>query len=120
MDSNTSVDPRLSASTEEIVAGLNDLLQLDHDAINSYEIAMERLENRDYASQIAGYRMDHERHVRELTELEPVNAEDPAFVALFRELRDRSAELGKRRGIPPEMLQQFMSGVTEMPWTTWE
>lgn len=70
MDSNTTrVDPRQSASTEEIVAGLNDLLQLDHDAIGSYEIAMERLEDRDHASQIAGFRLDHERHVRELTEL---------------------------------------------------
>lgn len=70
MDSNTTrVDPRQSASTEEIVAGLNDLLQLDHDAIGSYEIAMERLEDRDHASQIAGFRLDHERHVRDLNEL---------------------------------------------------
>lgn len=70
MDINTTrVDPRQSASTEEIVAGLNDLLQLDHDAIGSYEVAMERLEDRDHASQIAGFRLDHERHVRELTEL---------------------------------------------------
>jgi ATP-dependent Lon protease len=52
-------------------------------------------------------------HVREMTELEPVNAEDPAFLALYRELRDRAAELGRRRGIPAEMLQQIMEGVTE-------
>lgn len=70
MDINTTrVDPRQNASTEEIVAGLNDLLQLDHDAIGSYEVAMERLEDRDHASQIAGFRLDHERHVRELTEM---------------------------------------------------
>ena len=52
-------------------------------------------------------------HVREMTDLAPVNAEDPAFIALYRELRDRAAELGKRRGIPPEMLQQFMDGIQE-------
>jgi ATP-dependent Lon protease len=52
-------------------------------------------------------------HVREMEEQEPVNPEDPAFIALFRELRERAADLGKRRGIPPEMLQQFMQGVTE-------
>ena len=52
-------------------------------------------------------------HVRAMTEQPPVNAEDPAFVALNRELRDRAAELGRRRGIPAEMLQQFMEGVTE-------
>ncbi|MBV9110479.1 MAG: endopeptidase La [Gemmatimonadetes bacterium] len=52
-------------------------------------------------------------HVREMTDLAPVNAEDPAFIALYRELRDRAAELGRRRGIPPEMLQQFMEGIQE-------
>ncbi|HEX5727161.1 MAG TPA: endopeptidase La, partial [Longimicrobiaceae bacterium] len=52
-------------------------------------------------------------HVRPLDDLAPVNPEDPAFLALFRELRDRAADLGRRRGIPPEMLQQFMEGVTE-------
>ncbi|HEX9937068.1 MAG TPA: endopeptidase La [Longimicrobium sp.] len=51
--------------------------------------------------------------VREMQDLAPVNAEDPAFIALYRELRDRAAELGKRRGIPPEMLQQFMDGIQE-------
>ena len=51
--------------------------------------------------------------VRSMDDQEPVNAEDPAFLALFRELRERAAEMGKRRGIPPEMLQQFMEGVTE-------
>ncbi|HET7461428.1 MAG TPA: endopeptidase La [Longimicrobium sp.] len=51
--------------------------------------------------------------VREMEDLPPVNAEDPAFIALYRELRDRAAELGKRRGIPPEMLQQFMDGIQE-------
>jgi ATP-dependent Lon protease len=43
----------------------------------------------------------------------PASEDDPAFLALYQELRTRSADLGKRRGIPPEMLQQFMEGVTE-------
>jgi ATP-dependent Lon protease len=51
--------------------------------------------------------------VRLMEDIEPLNEEDPAFVALYRELRDRSAELGRRRGIPPEMLQQFMEGVRQ-------
>jgi ATP-dependent Lon protease len=36
-----------------------------------------------------------------MQDLEPIAADDPAFLALYRELRDRAAELGKRRGIPP-------------------
>lgn len=57
-----------SVPTGEIVKGLNDLLQLDHDAIGAYRVAVEKLENRDWAMQISGYLTDHERHLRELTE----------------------------------------------------
>jgi rubrerythrin len=56
-------------ATAEILEGLNDLLQLDHDAVGAYEIAMEKLNDRDHADQIAGFRRDHERHIRELNEL---------------------------------------------------
>jgi ATP-dependent Lon protease len=51
--------------------------------------------------------------IRQMEDQQPVSAEDPAFLALFRELRERAAELGRRRGIPAEMLQQFLEGVTE-------
>jgi len=51
--------------------------------------------------------------LEELAEVTPERPEDAAFQALYTELRERSAELGKRRGIPPEMLQQFMEGVQE-------
>ena len=51
--------------------------------------------------------------LREMDDQPVVSPQDAAFQALYRELRERSAELGKRRGIPPEMLQQFMEGVTE-------
>ncbi len=54
---------------QEVLDGLNDLLQLDHDALAAYDVAIAKLEDRDHASQIAGYRRDHERHVRELNEL---------------------------------------------------
>jgi ATP-dependent Lon protease len=36
---------------------------------------------------------------------------DAAFIALDRELRDRAAELGRRRGMPPEALAQIVQGV---------
>src|SRR5690606_27972673 len=51
--------------------------------------------------------------VRQMPDIPPADAEDPAFTALYRELRERSTELGRRRGIPNEMLRQFLDGVTE-------
>ncbi|MEX2584109.1 MAG: ferritin-like domain-containing protein [Gemmatimonadota bacterium] len=53
----------------EVISGLNDLLQLDHDAIGAYDIAVEQLENREHALQIEGFKRDHERHIRELNDL---------------------------------------------------
>ncbi len=58
-----------SPAAAEVIEGLNDLLQLDHDAIGAYEIAIEHLEDRDHAAMIEGFRGDHERHVRALNEL---------------------------------------------------
>lgn len=69
MDSNTTIGGGHAPATSEVLHGLNDLLQLDHDAVGAYEIAMEKLQDRDHADQIAGFRRDHERHIRELNEL---------------------------------------------------
>src|SRR5262245_19401213 len=39
--------------------------------------------------------------------------DDPAFQALDKELRDRAAELGTRRGVPAEALNQLIQGVED-------
>jgi rubrerythrin len=64
-------DDRISAppsSPSEILDGLNDLLQLDHDSIGAYEIAIEQLENREHALQIDAFRRDHQRHIQQLND----------------------------------------------------
>jgi ATP-dependent Lon protease len=48
-----------------------------------------------------------------LERLPPSNISDPAFQALDKELRDRAAELGTRRGVPAEALNQLIQGVDE-------
>src|SRR5687767_15176787 len=40
--------------------------------------------------------------VTHVEEMAPVNEEDPAFVALYKEIRERAAELGERRGLREE------------------
>ncbi len=49
----------------------------------------------------------------EMDTLEPKDPQDPAFQALDTELRDRAAELGTRRGVPAEALNQLIQGVDE-------
>jgi ATP-dependent Lon protease len=51
--------------------------------------------------------------VREAEEMLPLNAEDPAFVALHREARTRAADLGQKSGLPDEVVQQVLAGVNE-------
>ena len=43
----------------------------------------------------------------------PISVEDPSFQALDRELRERAAELGTRRGVPAEALNQLIQGVDD-------
>jgi ATP-dependent Lon protease len=45
--------------------------------------------------------------------LSPTDLEDPAFQALDSELRERAAELGTRRGVPAEALNQLIQGVDD-------
>lgn len=66
---------------------LNDLIQLDFDAIEAYEAAVDRLENRSFADQLRAFQADHERHTRELgpivTELGGTPAEGSGAKALL-------------------------------------
>ncbi len=49
----------------------------------------------------------------EMDRQEPRDPSDPAFQALDRELRERAAELGTRRGVPAEALNQLIRGVDD-------
>ena len=51
--------------------------------------------------------------VRSLDDLPPVNINDPSFVALHKELRARSAELGQKSGLPEEVVQQVLNGIDD-------
>ncbi|GIW52879.1 MAG: Lon protease [Gemmatimonadales bacterium] len=46
-------------------------------------------------------------------DLPPAAPEDPAFLALEKELRERAAELGHKSGLPEEVVQQILDGVRD-------
>ncbi|HYH80231.1 MAG TPA: ferritin-like domain-containing protein [Longimicrobium sp.] len=52
-----------------LLALLNDLLALDHDAIQAYSIAIGRISRAEYREALAGFRGDHQRHVDQLTQI---------------------------------------------------
>src|SRR4051812_21213109 len=51
--------------------------------------------------------------VMPVDEMKPVTETDPTFVALHKELRERAAELGERRGLPEEVVHQVLDAVTD-------
>jgi ATP-dependent Lon protease len=70
-------------------------------------------ENRGIAMKIVEKDGHLQAIVREAEEMQPLNAQDPAFVALSRELRERAAELGNKAGLPEEVVQQVLEGVED-------
>src|SRR6202035_233435 len=80
------------------LAGMQLLLQGEHRAI-----AM-RIVERDGRL---------EATAREAEEMQPLDAEGASFVALFREVRERAAELGRKAGLPDEVVQQVLAGISD-------
>lgn len=56
-------------STEDIAKNLSNLVELDFDAIAAYKAAIERLENPTYKAKLTEFLGDHERHIRELSDV---------------------------------------------------
>ena len=51
--------------------------------------------------------------IMDIEEMSPLDEKDPAFEALHKEIRERAAELGERRGLPEEVVHQVLDSVTE-------
>ena len=53
--------------------------------------------------------------VVEAVDQAPIKPTDPAFVALFREARERAGELGEKSGLPDEVVRQVLEEVADKP-----
>src|SRR5690348_3104648 len=51
--------------------------------------------------------------VREAADLPPLDEQNLAFVALYREARDRASDLGQKSGLPEDVVKQVLDGVSE-------
>jgi rubrerythrin len=62
-------DSTMPPAGAELIAELNDLLALDHDAVQAYSLAIGAISNAEYRDALAGFRGDHQRHIDQLTQL---------------------------------------------------
>src|SRR5215207_3124191 len=58
-----------TSSDAKLIAELNDLLQLDHDAVEAYTIAIDRIRDAARRESLVAFRADHKRHIEELAAL---------------------------------------------------
>jgi ATP-dependent Lon protease len=77
---------------------------------------MRLLLNGDYRAVAVRYEEQDEflvAAVHPADEMPPIDPQDATFTALYRETRERAAELGRRAGMPKEAVQQFLAETTE-------
>ena len=66
---STAYVPADERSIAMLVGELNDLLQLDYDAVAAYALALKALDDPAHQDAVRRFKSDHERHIEELTEL---------------------------------------------------
>jgi len=61
--------PTETLNSDSIIKKLSDVVELDYDAIAAYDAAIERLEDSGLKAKLQELKKDHERHVREFSEV---------------------------------------------------
>ena len=51
--------------------------------------------------------------VQRMQDMPPLDDEDPAYTALHKEVRERAAQLSRLRGVPKEIIDHLLGGVTD-------
>ena len=77
---------------------------------------MRLLLNGDYRAVAVRYEEQDEylvAAVHSAEEMSPIDPDEATFTALYRETRERAAELGRRAGMPKEAVQQFLAETKE-------
>jgi hypothetical protein len=89
--------------TAELVALLNDLLQLDYDAVSAYRLAIRELDSPSLTTQLEAHLRDHERHIEELgahiEQLDGVKMPVPHLTGAFKLAVQAAAAPGGDRAV---------------------
>ncbi len=73
-------------TASDVVDMLNDLIQLDYDAIQAYEAAIGRIDNSEHQRQLTAFRDDHRRHTEELGRVVSEYGAEPATGASMKQV----------------------------------
>ncbi|HUF78203.1 MAG TPA: endopeptidase La [Thermoanaerobaculia bacterium] len=106
-------EPKEEASAEDLhtIGTIARILQIQR-GLNGMQLLIQG-EERGIAVRIAEEDGYFQAVVREAEELRPLNPEEAAFQALYREAREKAAELGEKSGLPGEVVQQLLATVDD-------
>jgi hypothetical protein len=101
-----------------LVAELNDLLQLDYDAVGAYTLAISALRDRNLRNTLIGFRQDHERHIAELVDLIRARGGVPVRMphfptGIFKLLVQAAGSVGGFAGGDRTVLLAFIANETQ-------
>jgi ATP-dependent Lon protease len=104
----------LEEVTPEILYGMGTVATIG--PVQRGPSGMRLLLNGDYRAVAVRYEEQDEYLVAAVhlaEEMPPIDPEAATFTALYRETRERAAELGRRAGMPKEAVQQFLAETKE-------
>jgi uncharacterized protein (TIGR02284 family) len=74
----------MTTPEDKVTAVLSDLIALDFDAVEAYEQAIQRLADEPAKKELARFRGDHERHIRELSAVVKQRGAEPPAQGSFK------------------------------------
>lgn len=75
-----------AGTAADVVDMLNDLIQLDYDAVQAYEAAINRIDDDEHRRQLSAFRDDHVRHTEELSRVVRGLGGEPATSASMKQV----------------------------------
>ncbi|MFW6175215.1 MAG: endopeptidase La [Acidobacteriota bacterium] len=106
-------DPKEDASPEDLytIGTVARILQIQR-GLNGMQLLIQG-DSRGIAVRIVEEDGYFQAVVRDAEELQPLSDDDPTFQGLYREAREKAADLGEKSGLPGEVVQQLLSNVDD-------
>jgi ATP-dependent Lon protease len=106
-------EPKEDATAEDLhtIGTIARILQIQR-GLNGMQLLIQG-EERGIAVRIVEEDGYFQAVVREAEELQPISTDDASYQALYREAREKAAELGEKSGLPGEVIEQLLANVDE-------
>lgn len=102
---------------KEVIEKLNDLIKLDHDAVNAYEEAIKRIDINEVSMRLREFQNDHRRHIDDLSEAVRQHggtpASKPSIKGFFlKQMTSISSSMGNQQALKAMQANETLTNKT--------